>query len=106
MSTRVDDARCSSYTLQPNRLPHEHHLVVGAWRDNDEVAGLGGIDRRLNCLASRHHRRSFAANGDGNGVDRWFAVGGRDDQLTALCGAAPVLRLLLDGAVRYPRGYR
>ena len=49
---------------------------------------------------------SFAADGDGHGVDGLMAVvGSGDEQLTALRGRASVLRLLLNAAVRQAGGH-
>src|SRR5205085_11845269 len=74
-------------------------------RNDDQVARTCGVKRRLNGLASSEPGRRLAADGDGHGVDRLLAIGGRDNQLTALGGRAAVLRLLLYGAVRHGGGH-
>ena len=101
MSIGIDDAGGGSDTLQPDGLPHQQYFVVDAGRNNDFVAWLGGVNRRLNRLASCQKGRRLTPDGDSHRVDRLFAVGGCDEQFTAPRGRAAVLRLLLYGAGRH-----
>src|SRR6202140_5757243 len=107
MSICVEDAAGSPDALQPDRLPHEKDFIVvsgtggsprtrsASWVDDDQVARQGGVNCTLDGARGEDVLRCLAADRDGHGVDRLFAAGGRDDQLTALrgCGARRVLCL-------------
>jgi len=75
----VNDGVSSSDTLQTDRLPHDQQFVVGTRGNNDHVARLGEVDRRLNRSARSHHGGGFATNRDAYGVDGFLAVGSGDD---------------------------
>src|SRR5215472_19163473 len=68
--------------------------------DDDQIAWLGGVNRLLDRARGGDVGGGFAANGDRHGVDRLLAIAGSNDELTAPCLGASVLRLLLNGAER------
>ena len=81
----VDDDRGRTHALQAYRLPHHHELVVDARVDQDQVARVGRVDRRLDQATGRAvdpGRRNRAADRDGHGVDAGTTVSGRHDELT------------------------
>ena len=81
---RVDDDRGRTDALQTDRLPHDDQFVVRARVDQDEISRRGGVDSRLYGLtrASLHALRCRSAQGDRDGVNCRFAVGGRYHQFT------------------------
>ena len=81
----VDDAGHGSDTLQPDRLPHQQKFFVDAGVHDEQVARLRVVNGGLNAVRGSHVRRSFAADGDGNGVDGLFPIRCSDHQFTALC---------------------
>src|SRR5882724_6604967 len=87
MSVRVDGYGTRAHTLESDRLPQEHHFVVGARTHDDQVARGGGVDGGLNRIVGRiltiDVARGFAADGDGDGVNRPLAVARGDYQFAA-----------------------
>ena len=76
--------------------------------DDDQIARRGAVDRGLNRTRGGDVGRSFAANGDGDGVDRLLAVARGDGQLAALGRSGScrdILRLLLNCAVGHACGH-
>src|SRR3954453_1491881 len=101
MRIGVDDARGSSDTLQPDRLPHHQQFMVHTGRHDDQVTWLRCVNRRLNGVTLCHPLWCFAAHGEGDCINRLLAVSCRYDDFPATCGTAAVLRLLLHRAVRH-----
>ena len=69
MGIRVDDAGGRSDALQPDRLPHQQHFLMGRPIDNDQVARLGRVDRSLDRARGGDVGWSLAADRDRHGVD-------------------------------------
>ena len=105
MGTCVDCDGGSPHALQPDRLPHEQHFIVGSRTHDDEVARCGivdrGLDRVVRGILPIDVGWGFAADGDGYRVDGLLAVGGSDGQLAALGSGRHAA--LLHGASRLPR---
>ena len=111
LGIRVDDGGGRAHALQADGLPHDHHFVVSAGRNDDQIARIGLVNRRLNRTHAILRKRGgaadvnrrLAADRNSHGVDRLYAVAGRDEQFTALLRCRPrcVLGLLLYGTRRH-----
>src|ERR1700730_5506051 len=88
MGVRVENDGAGTDALQPDRLPHNQHLVVGARGHDDHVSRVGIVNGRLDGIAggifSVDVTRSFAADRDRYSVYRFFAIVRSDYQLAAL----------------------
>ena len=116
MRVGIDRDRLGAHALQADRLPHQHVLLVRARGDDDQVARRRVVDRRLQrarqdaaegrvvAWAGRgDDSRHLAADGHGDRVDRFLAVGCRDHELAALRAG---LAALLDRAGRHAVWHR
>ena len=104
MRIGVNDARSSSDTLQPDRLPHQHEFVVLSGGHDNHVARRRRVDTRLDrATAVAKHLRLLSAYRNRHAVNGLLAIPRSDDQLATLrwSSTAGVLRLLLDATRRH-----